>query len=140
MVLVFATRAKQGPNLLSLSQIRSFGACPYGVASRRWCATQASEGDRGTATWITRRVLSEGVEEGKKRPKEEIGDRKARRKPKPVQRGYGEMCSTSDLVAAGCERSSWTSEWFAYRCVGPVSTVLHEYAQHPKADCSSPFL
>src|SRR2546421_3037027 len=41
--------------------------------------------------------------------------------------------------AAGCERSSWTSEWFAYRCVGPVSTVLHEYAQHPKADCSSPF-
>src|SRR5215471_20168620 len=57
MPLVRATCAKQGPNLLSLSRIRYFGACPYGVASLRCCATQASEGDRVTPTWVTRRVL-----------------------------------------------------------------------------------
>jgi len=57
-VLVFATRAKQGPNLLSLSRIRYFGASPYGVASRSCWATQASVGDRVTPTWITFRDLS----------------------------------------------------------------------------------
>jgi hypothetical protein len=57
-VLVFATRAKQGPNLLSLSRIRYFGASPYGVASRSCWATQASVGDRVTPTWITFRELS----------------------------------------------------------------------------------
>jgi len=58
IALVVATRAKQGPNLRSWSQIRYFGACPYGVASRRGSATQGSEGDRVTPTWITRRDFS----------------------------------------------------------------------------------
>src|SRR5260370_39140136 len=58
MALVDATRAKQDPNLRSLSQIRYFGACPYGVDSRSCCATQGSEGDLVTPTWITRLVLS----------------------------------------------------------------------------------
>src|SRR5260370_1170254 len=57
MALVVATRANPDPNLLSLSQIRYFGACPYGVASRSCCATQASVGDRVTPTWITLRDL-----------------------------------------------------------------------------------
>jgi hypothetical protein len=34
MPLAVATRAKLGPNLQSVSQMRYFGACPYGVASR----------------------------------------------------------------------------------------------------------
>ncbi len=46
MPLVTATRAKLGPNLLSLSRIRYLGACPYGVASRSCCAVQASVGER----------------------------------------------------------------------------------------------
>src|SRR5215467_2223221 len=58
MPLVLATRAKLGPNMLSLSQIRYLGACPNGVASRSCWATQASVGDRVTPTWITRRVFS----------------------------------------------------------------------------------
>src|SRR5215470_15308099 len=58
MPLVAATRAKQDPNLLSLSRIRYFGACPYGVASRSCCATQESVGDRVTPTEMTLRVLS----------------------------------------------------------------------------------
>jgi hypothetical protein len=58
MALVVATRAKHDPNLRSLSQIRYFGACPYGVASRSCCATQGSVGNRVTPTWITRRDLS----------------------------------------------------------------------------------
>ena len=53
-----ATRAKQAPNLLSLSRIRYLGACPYGVASRSCWATQASVGERVTPTWITLRDCS----------------------------------------------------------------------------------
>src|SRR6266700_608925 len=118
------------PNLLSLSQIRYFGACPYGVASRRCCATQASEGDRVTPTWITRRVLSEGVEEGKERPKEKVSHQKARHRPRCSLRDCGETCSTFAHVAAGCELLACTSGWCACRPSGPVSTILHEYAQH----------
>src|SRR5436309_6870262 len=65
MVLVFATRAKQGPNLLSLSRIRYFGPCPYGVASRSCCATQASVGERVTPTWITRLDFSSTMKNAK---------------------------------------------------------------------------
>src|SRR6266699_4040229 len=99
MPLVLATRAKLGPNLLSLSQIRYFGACPYGVASRRRCAIQVSEGDRVTPTWITRRVLSEGVEEGKERPKEQISHLHARHRPTCSPRECGETCSTFVFLA-----------------------------------------
>src|SRR5438270_213421 len=72
MSLVVATRAKQGPNLLSFSRIRYFGACPYGVASRSCCATQGSVGDLVTPTWITFRDLPFDEEERKERSKEEI--------------------------------------------------------------------
>src|SRR5260370_39456058 len=72
MALVTATRAKQGPNLLSLSRIRYFGACPYGVASRSCCATQGSVGDRVTPAWITRLELSSMMTNACERAQEEI--------------------------------------------------------------------
>ena len=72
MPLVAATRAKQGPNLQSLSRMRYFGVCPYGVASRRGSAVQASVGARVTPTCITLRDLSEGVEERKERAEKEV--------------------------------------------------------------------
>src|SRR5258706_5564611 len=65
MALVVATRAKQGPNFPSLSRIRYFGACPYGVASRSCCATQGSVGDRVTPTWITLRDLCSMMKKAK---------------------------------------------------------------------------
>src|SRR2546430_6815397 len=139
MLLVLATRAKHDPNLLSLSRIRYFGVWPKGVASRRCWATQASVGDRVTPTWITRRVLSEGVEEGKERPKEQVSHRKARHRPRYSPRDCGETCSTFDLVAGGCEPSSCTSGWCAYTRVSPISTVPRECAQLPRADFPSPF-
>src|SRR5215470_11159252 len=55
MPLAAATRAKQEPNLLSRSRIRYFDPCPEGVASRSWCAVQASVGERVTPTWMTLR-------------------------------------------------------------------------------------
>src|SRR5438034_11155252 len=71
MWLIAATRAKEAPNLLSLSRIKYFGACPYGVASRSCWATQGSVGERVTPTWITfrdwRRVLKKAKSGRKKR-------------------------------------------------------------------------
>jgi hypothetical protein len=58
MPLVVATRAKLDPNLESLSRIRYFGACPNGVASLRCWATQGSDGERVTPTWMTLRDCS----------------------------------------------------------------------------------
>src|SRR6266487_6591433 len=102
MSLVVATRAKQGPNLLSFSRIRYFGACPYGVASRSCCATQGSVGDLVTPTWITFRDLPFDEEERKERSKEEIGDQKARRKPRYLPRDCAERSPTSVLLAGVC--------------------------------------
>jgi hypothetical protein len=51
MVLVAAKRVKHGPNLLSLSQIRYFGVCPYGVASRSCCVI-AHKGCPLLASWM----------------------------------------------------------------------------------------
>jgi len=65
MLLDFAIRAKHDPNLQSLSRIRYFGACPYGIASRSCCATQASVGDLVTPTWITRREFSSTMNKAK---------------------------------------------------------------------------
>jgi hypothetical protein len=65
MPLVTATRAKLGPNLLSLSRIRYLGACPYGVASRSCCAVQASVGERVTPAWMTFRVFSSMMKKAK---------------------------------------------------------------------------
>src|SRR5256885_15416637 len=95
MALVVATRAKQDPNLLSLSQIRYFGASPYGVDSRSCCATQGSEGDLVTPTWITRRVLSSMRKKARERSKEEISHRKARHRPRCVLRGCAGTLPTS---------------------------------------------
>ena len=102
MPLVVATRAKQGPNLLSLSRIRYFGACPYGVASRSCCATQASVGDRVTPTWITFRDFSSMRKNAK-----------SGRKNRSVtwRESHAQICAawcaekspTSGLVAGGCE-------------------------------------
>ena len=52
--------------------MRYFGVCPYGVASRSWCAVHASVGERITPTWITVRDFSEGVEERKERAEQEV--------------------------------------------------------------------
>jgi len=71
MPLVVATRAKFGPNFRSLSRIRYFGVCPYGVASRSCCATQRSVGERVTFTWMTfrdfRSMMKKAKSERKKR-------------------------------------------------------------------------
>lgn len=63
--LVAATRAKCCPNLRSLSRIRYFGVCPYGVASRNCCATQGSVGERVTLTWMTFRDFSSMMKNAK---------------------------------------------------------------------------
>src|SRR6266566_1173920 len=51
--------------------MRYLGTCPYGVASRSCCATQASVGDRVTPTWITFRdsnsMMKKANSERKKR-------------------------------------------------------------------------
>jgi len=75
MPLVTATRAKLGPNLLSLSRIRYLGACPYGVASRSCCAVQASVGERVTPTWMTFRVFSSMMKKAKSGRKKRPGIR-----------------------------------------------------------------
>src|SRR5437763_1020941 len=138
MLLVLATRAKHDPNLLSLSRIRYFGVWPKGVASRRCWATQASVGERVTPTWITRRVLSEGVEEGKEWPKEQVSHRKARHTPRSVQRGCAKRSTTFALAQALCVLLSCLSESSACPPEGPVSGVPLESFQHPKADCPWP--
>ena len=65
MPLMVATRAKFEPNFLSLSRIRYFGVCPYGVASRSCCATQRSAGERVTFTWITFRDFNSMMKNAK---------------------------------------------------------------------------
>jgi hypothetical protein len=70
--LVVATLAKFCPNFLSLSRMRYFGACPYGVASRSCCATQGSVGARVTFTWIRLPRLLFNDEESKEWTEEEI--------------------------------------------------------------------
>src|SRR5215470_10387752 len=65
MPLVVATCVKHDPNLPSSSRMRYFGACPYSVASRSCWATQRSEGDRVTPTWITRRDFSSTMKNAK---------------------------------------------------------------------------
>jgi hypothetical protein len=52
--------------------MRYVGVCPYGVASRSWCATHESGGVRVTFTGMTLRDFSESVEEGEKWTKEKI--------------------------------------------------------------------
>jgi hypothetical protein len=65
MLLVVATRAKLGPNLLSFSRIRYLGLSPYGVASRNCWATQLSGGDRVTPTWVIFRDESSMMKKAK---------------------------------------------------------------------------
>jgi hypothetical protein len=64
------------------------------------------------------------------RSKEEIGDRKARRKPKSVRRDCAQRLPTSVLLAGECERASCTSEWFAYLHECRVSIIPRESSQH----------
>ena len=98
MPLVTATRAKLGPNLLSLARIRSVGACPYGVASRSGtCGPSVGRSARHTGMHDFPRFQF-NAEKGEERPKEEIGDRKARRRPRAVRRD----CARS--VAHVCPR------------------------------------
>ena len=68
-------------------------------------------------------------EEGKERPKEQVSYLQARHRSRYSPRDCGGTCTTFDLVAPGCVPSSWTSEWFAYTRVSPISTVPRECAQ-----------
>jgi hypothetical protein len=77
-------------------------------------------------------------EEGKKRSKEQISDRKARRRPRPERRGCAGRSPTSGLVAGVYEQPSCTSEWCACRPEGPVSTVHPGSVQPPTVDSASP--
>jgi hypothetical protein len=77
-------------------------------------------------------------EEGKEWPKEKVSHRKARHRPRCSPRDCAETCSPFALVEAVYEPSSCTSGWCAYTRGGPISTVHHQCAQHPKADCLSP--
>src|SRR5215472_10213296 len=130
MPLVVATRAKQDPNLESLSRIKYLGARPYGVASRG--------GTRHPG--IGRRVchalvdhfprVQEGVEEGKERSKEQIADLEEVARPDLCCVSARDRLTTSDLVAGVNEPSSDTSEWCACRRVGPVSTIPRDCARH----------
>src|SRR6266516_2045203 len=119
MPLVAATRAKQDPNLLSLSQIKYFGACPYGVASRSCCATQGSVGDRVTPTWITRRDLISVMKKAKSGRKKRSVTCKSRR-PRYAPRDYAGRSPISVLSAVGCELVACTSEWFVCTHAYPV--------------------
>jgi hypothetical protein len=80
--------------------------------------------------WITLRDAQFDDEEREERSKEEIGDRKARRKPRSVQRDCAKKLPTSAPLAGECEHSSYPSGWCAYTHASPVSGAPHEYAQH----------
>ncbi len=102
MPLVVATRAKFGPNFLSLSRMRYLGICPYGVASRSCCATQRSVGERVTFTWITFRDAQFDDEESKKRTEEEVSDLQKITGPHPcsmiTQEGFPALSTGSFWV------------------------------------------
>src|SRR5215469_16257355 len=139
MQLVLATRAKHDPNLLLLSRMRYFGACPYGVASRSGTGDprigrRSSDPDMDHPS-----RLQFYNEERKERPQEEIDHLQEVTGPDLVGVRARDRSTTSDLVAGGCELLSDTSGWCAYRHGSPVSEVPHECALHPKADCPSPF-
>src|SRR5258708_6175659 len=73
MLLVAATRAKFGPHLRSVSQIRYVGVCPYGVASRSR-TRYPGIGRRSRHVHMDHLPRLEFDEEkGKKRTEEEIG-------------------------------------------------------------------
>lgn len=74
MPLVAATRAKLGPNLRSVSQMRYVGVCPYGVASRS--GTRYPEIRRRSRHIHMHHPprLQFDEEKGKKRTEEEIRD------------------------------------------------------------------
>ena len=109
MPLVNATRAKCCPNLRSLSRMRYFGACPYGVASRNCCATQGSVGARVTFTWITIRDAQFDDEEDKERAEEEIGHLQAHHRPTPQPYDCAGRFSTSVHSVVFGELVSYTS-------------------------------
>src|SRR5436305_5562079 len=120
MPLVFATRAKCCPNFLSLSRIRYLGICPYGVASRNCCATQGSVGARVTFTCMTFRDFSEGVEKGKQRTEEEIGDLQEITGPHQGSHDCGERSSKSVHERVLDGSASYTSEWSVYSRESPT--------------------
>jgi hypothetical protein len=138
MPLVAATRAKQDANLLSLARIKYLGACPYGVASRS--GTRQPEIGRGSRNPNMDNFarLQFDEEEGKERPKEEIGHLQEVARPDLSCMGARDRSPTFGLVAGGCEQPSCTSEWFACRHEGPASEVLLESAPRPRVDCPSP--
>src|SRR5437588_2671393 len=132
MRLVLATRAKHDPNLLSLSRIRYFGACPYGVASRSCWATQASVGDRVTPTWITLRDCSSMRKKAKSGRKNRSVTCTRVACPELSGLVARDRSPTSGLVAGRCEQFSCPSEWFACRHECLISIILPESFQHPR--------
>jgi hypothetical protein len=114
MPLVVATRAKFGPNFMSLSRMRDCGVCPYGVASRSCCATQRSVEERVTFTWITFRDAQFDDEESKERTEEEVRD--LEEIAGPHHRHLCRMIAQESLPVLSMgskwrEPASYTSEW-----------------------------
>src|SRR6266567_9625080 len=60
--------------------------------------------------------------------------------PSSQHSGCAKRSPTSVPLVGGCEPSSDTSGWCACTPVCPVSGVLREFFQHPKADFPSPSL
>lgn len=77
--------------------------------------------------------------EGKERPKEEIGYLQEVTRPDLLGMRARDRSATSDLVVGVCELLSYISGSCACTPVGPVSTIPHECARHPRVDFPSPF-
>jgi hypothetical protein len=120
MPLVAATRAKCCPNVRSLSRIRYFGVCLYGVASRSCCATQGSVGERVTLTWMTLRDAEFDDEEGKQRTKEQGSRQQAHHRPTPLPYDCAGTFSRSAHGSVLGEPASYTSEWSVYSLEYPA--------------------
>lgn len=71
---LLATRAKSGPNLLSLSRIKNLGACPKGVASRSGSSNPGIGRMAGYPNMEHFPALQFNEEEGKERTEEQVSD------------------------------------------------------------------
>ena len=81
MPLVAARRAKLGPNLLSRSRMSYFGPCPKGVASRSGTCGPGIGRRASNAHLDDSPRVQKGVEVGKQRTKETVGDLQAITRP-----------------------------------------------------------
>ena len=114
MLLVVATRAKLGPNLQSVSRMRYFGACPYGVASRSGTRYPLI-GRRARHIYMDDFPRFQfNDEEGKKRTEEEVYHLQEITGPHQGQHDCGGMSSNSGYELVLDESASYTFESYVY--------------------------